>query len=223
VTVQPRSALLIGASGLIGGHLLRLLVDDETFVRVTVLVRKPLSYRHPKLQEIVVDFDQLDRQRDTLRGHDVFCCLGTTIGTAGSQEAFRRVDFTYVVQAASIAASNGAEQFLLVSSLGANKNARVFYSRVKGEIEEAVSKLPFKSIQIFRPSVLQGARRESRPNEQFAVTILKLTSFILIGGLRRYRPVEAQAVAKAMLAVAKQQKTGVTIYESEQIQTLGTA
>jgi uncharacterized protein YbjT (DUF2867 family) len=156
LTVQTRSALLFGASGLIGGHLLRLLVDDEAYDRVTAPVRKPLSFRHPKLQEHVVDFDHLDGQKDTLQGHDVFCCLGTTIRVAGSQAAFRTVDFTYVVQAASIAAMNGAEQFLLVSSLGADKNSSAFYLRVKGEVEEAASKLSYRAVQIFRPSVLVG-------------------------------------------------------------------
>jgi len=152
-----------------------------------------------------------------------FSCLGTTIKVAKSQAAFRTVDFTYVVQAASIAAMNGARQFLLVSSLGADKNSRAFYMQVKGEIEEKVSKLPFDAIQIFRPSLLIGDRKESRVNETFAIALMKLVSFALVGGLRRYRAIEAKTVAQAMLSAAKQQKSGVTIYESEQIQILGQA
>lgn len=223
LTVQTRSALLIGASGLIGGHLLRLLVDDAAYHRVTVPVRKPLSFRHPKLKEYVVEFDLLDKQKDVLRAHDVFCCLGTTIRAAGSQTEFQKVDYTYVVQAASIAALNGAEQFLLVSSLGANKHSSAFYTRVKGEVEEAVSKLPFKGVQIFRPSVLIGDRKESRLNETVAVAVMRIISVALVGNLRRYRAIEAKTVAQAMLAVAKRNPTGVTIYESDRIQMLGQA
>jgi uncharacterized protein YbjT (DUF2867 family) len=219
--VQTRSALLLGASGLVGGHLLRLLVDDEAYDRVTAPVRKPLSIRHPKLQERVVDFDHLEKQRDALQGHDVFCCLGTTIRAAGSQTAFRKVDFTYVVQAASIASANGAEQFLLVSSLGADKNSRAFYTRVKGEVEEAVSKLPFKAVEIFRPSILIGNRKESRFNETFAIAVMKLVSVVLVGRFRRYRAIEAKTVAQAMLSAAKQQSTGIMVYNSERIQILG--
>lgn len=219
--MQTRSALLLGASGLVGGHLLRLLVDDEAYDRVTAPVRKPLSFRHPKLQERVVDFDHLEKQRDALQGHDVFCCLGTTIRAAGSQTAFRKVDFTYVVQAASIASANGAEQFLLVSSLGADKNSRAFYTRVKGEVEEAVSKLPFKAVEIFRPSILIGNRKESRFNETFAIAVMKLISVVLVGRFRRYRAIEAKTVAQAMLSAAKQQSTGIMVYNSERIQILG--
>jgi uncharacterized protein YbjT (DUF2867 family) len=169
----------------------------------------------------VVDFDHLEKQRNALQGHDVFCCLGTTIRAAGSQTAFRKVDFTYVVQAASIASANGAEQFLLVSSLGADKNSRAFYTRVKGEVEEAVSKLPFKAVEIFRPSVLIGNRKESRFNETFAIAVMKLISVVLVGRFRRYRAIEAKTVAQAMLSAAKQQSTGIMVYNSERIQILG--
>lgn len=220
--MQPRSALLIGASGLIGGHLLRLLLNEELYDTVTVLVRTPLSIRHPKLEEIVTDFDHLETLADVVRGNDIFCCLGTTIRAARSQEAFRRVDFTYVQKVASLASKNGAGQFLLVSSLGANMNSGVFYSRVKGEIEMAVANLPFRSVQIFRPSVLRGERRETRINERFATAIMTMISFLLVGKLRRYRPINASTVAHAMLAAAKQEDNGVIIYESERIQLLGT-
>lgn len=219
--MQRRSAVLVGASGLVGGHLLRLLVDDEAYDRVTVLVRKPLSVRHPKLQENVVEFDQLEKHKTLLRGHDLFCCLGTTIKVAGSEEAFRKVDFTYAVQAASLASMNGVEHLLLISSIGADKNSRAFYLRVKGEVEEAVSKLPFKSVQIFRPSVISGNRNKSRSTEEFAVAVMKLISFALVGPLRRYRAIEATTIAEAMISVAKQQKAGVTVHESERIQILG--
>ncbi len=221
--MQTRSALLLGASGLIGGHLLRLLVQDAEYDRVIVPVRKPLSFRHPNLQEVVVDFDHLEKQKDALRGQDVFCCLGTTIRMAKSQAAFRTVDFTYVVQAASIAAANGSERVVLVSSLGADKKSSAFYLRVKGEVEEAIVQLPFKAVEIFRPSALIGKRAQRRPTETIAIAVMRLVSVFMIGVLRRYRAIEAKTVAQAMLTVAKQQNAGATIYESERIQILGQA
>lgn len=223
MNAEPRSALLLGATGLIGGHVLRLLVDNGTYDRVTALVRKPLSVRHPKLETIVIDFDRLDACNEVVRGDDVFCCLGTTIRAAGSQEAFRKVDFDYVQNAASIASSNGSGQFLLVSSLGANKRSGAFYLRVKGEIEEAVSHLPFKTVQIFQPSALLGERQEARVNEKIAGIVLRFISFLLVGRFRRYRAIEAHTVARAMLAAAKQPSPGVMIYESDRIQILGAA
>lgn len=219
--MQPRSGLLVGASGLVGGHLLQLLLGDAAYNQVTVLVRKPLPFRHSKLRECVINFDQLDKHKDALHAHDVFCCLGTTIKAAGSQEAFRKVDFMYVVQTAALTLKNGAEQFLMVSSLGANTNSRVFYSRVKGDVEDAVSKLPFKTVQIFRPSFLLGDRKEIRRGEKIAIALMKSLSFALAGSLRKYRAIHALTVANAMLAVAKQQNTGIAIYESERIRILG--
>lgn len=218
--MNTRSALVVGASGLVGGHLLQLLLADGTYSRVTVLTRKPLGFEHPKLLERVVNFDQLDQHQDVMKAEDVFCCLGSTIKKAGSQEAFRKVDFTYVIQTAAISQKNGARQFLVISSLGADIHSRVFYNRVKGEMEDAVTKIPFDAVCIFRPSLLLGDRRESRPAETLGIFFVKALSVLLIGALRRYRAIHAQTVAKAMLRAAKQQVDGVEILESEEIQSL---
>ncbi|MCX6145395.1 MAG: NAD(P)H-binding protein [Ignavibacteriales bacterium] len=220
--MNTRSALVVGASGLVGGHLLALLLADDTYSRVIVLTRKSLGFEHPKLLERVVNFDQLEQQQNLIKGEDVFCCLGTTIKAAGSQEAFRKVDFTYVVQTAAISQKNGARQFLVISSLGADIHSRIFYNRVKGEMEEAVAKVPFDAVRIFRPSLLLGERRESRPAEALGTFFVKALSVLLfIGGMRRYRAVHAQTAAKAMLRATKQQVKGVEILESEEIQSLG--
>lgn len=218
--MNTRSALLVGSSGLVGRHLLQLLLDDDAYTRVTVLVRKPQSIRHPKLRECVVNFDHLERHHDVVHGDDAFCCLGTTIKAAGSQEAFRKVDFTYVVRTAALASKNGAAQFLMVSSLGADPNSSEFYSRVKGEVEHAVATLPFNAIHIFRPSFLLGKREEFRLGEKAGIILTKLLSFALVGRLRKYRAVRAQTVAKAMVVAAKRQQAGVNIIESDRIQAL---
>jgi uncharacterized protein YbjT (DUF2867 family) len=221
LTVNTRSALVVGASGLVGSHLLRLLLEDDTYSCIVVLTRKSLDFEHPKLVERVVNFDQLDQHQDLMKAEDVFCCLGTTIKAAGSQEAFRKVDFTYVVQIAALSQKNGARQFLLISSLGADIHSRIFYNRVKGEMEAAVKKIPLAAARIFRPSLLLGHRRESRFAETAGIFLVKTFSVLLFGSLRRYRGIHAQTVAKAMLGAAEQPLEGFQIYESETIQLLG--
>ncbi len=218
---MAKSALLLGASGLVGGHCLQLLLEDEAYAKVAVWVRKPLALRHPQLEQLVVDFARLESYAELAKANDVFCCLGTTIKKAGSQEAFRQVDFTYPLEIAKIAAANGAEQFLLVSSLGANPKSAIFYSRVKGEVEAAITPLPFRAIHIFRPSLLLGERQEMRLGEKIGEKVAGAFSFLLSGPLRKYRPIHARVVAAAMIAVAKQNLAGVNIFESERIQEVG--
>lgn len=216
-----KSALLLGASGLVGGHCLQLLLEDEAYAKVVVWVRKPLALPHPKLEQAVVDFARLESYAEQAKASDVFCCLGTTIKKAGSQAAFRLVDFTYPVEAAKIAAANGAEQFLIVSSLGANPESAVFYLRVKGEVEAALTPLPFRAVHIFRPSLLLGERQEVRPGEKFAEKAASFFPFIFSGPLRKYRPIHARVVASAMVTIAKQNLAGVNIFESERIEESG--
>ena len=214
---MSRTALLLGASGLIGGHCLELLLADKDYGQITILVRKLLPQTHPKLTQRIINFDRITEAADAFQVQDVFCCLGTTIKTAGSQEAFRQVDFTYPVESARLAMQQGAAQFLLVSSLGADAKSSVFYSRTKGEVERAIAASDLSSVQIFRPSLLLGQRAEVRTGEVMAEKISRALSFLLLGPLRKYRPIEARAVAAAMIAIAKQQPAGIHIYESDRI------
>jgi uncharacterized protein YbjT (DUF2867 family) len=216
-----RTALVAGASGLVGGHCIELLLHDGSYSRVVALVRRPLGIKHEKLSEVVVDFEQLDGRRDEMRATDVFCCLGTTIKQAGSKEAFNRVDHDYPVSVAKAALENGAKQFLLVTSIGADPKSSVFYSRTKGKVEEDISLLNFEGTQIFRPSMLLGERKEPRTGERIAAGISKLMPFIFAGPLHRYRPIEARTVAAAMIKVAKEGRQGVNVFESEEIQRIG--
>ena len=152
--------------------------------------------------------------------NDVFCCLGTTIAKAGSQEAFRRVDFAYVLNAATFATRRGVRHFLLVTAVGANSGSLVFYSRVKGEAEDAVAKLGIESVSIFRPSLILGQRGESRLKERIAKSVASGLSAAMVGPLTKYRPIEAVAIARAMLAVAAAPKPGVTVYEFDRMAAL---
>lgn len=217
---EGRTAILLGATGLVGGHCLRLLLEDKAYARVVSLGRRKRGVEHAKLEEQLIDFERLEDYRQFFRGDDLFCCLGTTIKKAGSQAAFRQIDFTYVKESARLASENGTRQFLLVSALGANSRSSVFYNRTKGEVEEAVAELPFHGVQIFRPSLLLGERAEFRPGERVAERVMKLFSFLLAGPLRKYRAVHARSVARAMIKVAAERPAGVNVFESDRIHAL---
>jgi len=208
-----RTALVAGASGLVGGHLLQLLLADRVYARVVSLGRRALPAHHPRLEQRVVDFGALDTIADLPPAQDVFCSLGTTIRTAGSQEAFRQVDYDYVLALARAGQRAGATQFLLVSALGADPASRIFYSRVKGEMEAAVRQLPYQGIQIFRPSFLMGDRAEVRLAERLGIPLARALAPLLLGPLRRYRPIHAADVARAMVQIAKDQPRGPNVFE----------
>ncbi len=203
MALSTRTALVAGASGLVGSQVLRLLLEDPTYTRVTVLARRELPLSHKK-----ADFPRV---------HDVFCCLGTTMKQAGSPDAFRKVDFTYVVELARVAVRHRASQFLVVTAVGADPQSRILYSRVKGEAEEALRRLQFESIQIFRPSLLVGARSQGRPAERVAGLLSLLVAWAFVGPLSRYRPIKAEAVARAMVQVAREAPRGTHVYESKEI------
>jgi uncharacterized protein YbjT (DUF2867 family) len=203
-----RAALLLGATGLVGGHCLERLLAEERYARVVVLGRRPSGREHPKLEEHRVDFERLQEARERFAVDDVFCCLGTTIRKAGSREAFRRVDHDYPVEAARLASSQGASRYLLVSAMGADPGSRFFYNRVKGEAEEAVRAVPFQAVWVVRPSLLLGEREETRPGEKAAELVLRPLGPLMRGPLRRYRAIPARDVAAAMVRLALSDGTG---------------
>lgn len=217
---SKRSALLVGATGLVGSHCLRLLLEDDDWSQVVVLARRRIAASRPKLLARLVDFDRLSQLSGFPRVTDVFCALGTTMARAGSQPEFYKVDFTYVVETARLARVSGARQFLLVSALGADPASSIFYSRVKGEAEEAVRKLEYAGLQIFRPSFLAGERAETRPLERLGVAAFSAFSVAMVGPLRRFRPVGGAEVARAMLEVARHQAPGDHVYDSRQIEEI---
>jgi uncharacterized protein YbjT (DUF2867 family) len=216
-----KTALIAGATGLVGSACLARLLADASYERVAALVRRPLPHRDPKLAQQIIDFDRLGALGQAFpAATDVYCCLGTTMKRAGSEAAFRQVDFTYVVGLAAQSLDHGARQFLLVSSLGANPSSAFFYNRVKGETEAAVAALPFEGRQIFRPSILLGERAEHRPGERAGIAVMQTASFLLAGPLRKYRPIAAATVAAAIVAVAAKAPRGVNIYESNDIERI---
>jgi uncharacterized protein YbjT (DUF2867 family) len=195
-------ALLVGATGLVGQHCLRLLMQDPAVGTVRVLVRRPMVVDSPKVQVCVADFERLESHVDWLQADWVFCALGTTIAKAGSRAAFRQVDFDYPLQVAQLAKAQGAKRFLLVSATGADAKSKVFYSRVKGELEEAIAALGFESVTFARPSLLVGERDEVRIAERIGLKFGWLMP-------ERYRPVQASQVAQGLVNAAISARPGV--------------
>ncbi len=217
---MPRTAMLAGATGLTGQQLLKQLLADARYSQVHALVRRHVFAPHVKLVEHLVDFAALANSPTLPKVDDMFCCLGTTIKTAGSKAAFRTVDFDYVLKIARLAKKSGAQRFLVMSALGSNSKSGVFYSRVKGEMEEALQELGFAELHIFQPSLLVGNRAESRPGERFGIAAFQLISPLLFGPVRKYRAIEVTDVAQAMINAAWSQRSGTHIYLSDEIQKL---
>jgi uncharacterized protein YbjT (DUF2867 family) len=213
-----KTAWITGASGLVGSQLLALLLEDAQFGAVVSLGRKQIEISSPKLVQRVVAFTALDVEG--LAAPEVaFCALGTTIGKAGSQQAFRAIDHDAVLTFATAALAAGAHCFALVSSLGADPQSRIFYNRVKGETEADLRALGFESLVIAQPSLLLGDRVESRPAERAMI----VASRVLGGVLTPFasRPIEARVVARALLAIAHDPKPGARAYPSGELQRLG--
>jgi uncharacterized protein YbjT (DUF2867 family) len=212
--MSAKTALIIGATGLVGEVCLTLLLENKAYEKVIALTRKPLNISNPKLTNHVVDFDNLEVSKALIKADDVFCAMGTTIGKAGSKEAFRKVDFDYPHKIAETALWNGAQKFILVSSAGADANSSIFYSKVKGELENAVSEMKYKSVIILRPSILLGNRKELRRGEAIGQMFAAKFSFLFAGPLAKYRGTPASYVAEAMIKTALVETPKLTILEN---------
>jgi uncharacterized protein YbjT (DUF2867 family) len=218
--MQKRNALLAGATGLVGNSLLQQLLADDQYEKIVIITRKPIAVTHTKLIQQQLDFDKIETLRFDFQIDDVFCALGTTIKTAGSQDAFYKVDFTYVVNLGKWCEANGVKRFLVVSAMGANAKSGIFYNRVKGEMESGVNQLNIPQKQVFRPSLLMGNRTEKRGGEKFAQAVMGGLGFLFAGPLLKYKGIHADVVAKAMIKAAKEGATGFKIYDSGEMQRL---
>jgi len=218
--MQDLSALTVGASGYVGGYLLEMALSHGAIASVTALVRRPLTISHPVLTQRVVDFEKIAEDTLSEPVTDFFCCLGTTRRKAGSRQAFRRVDFDYVLASAILAQRAGAQGCFVVSSVGADPRASNFYLRVKGEMEHALGQLNFRSLHIFRPGLLSGKRAERRPAERAAQVAMPFVRPFMVGKLRRYRPISAEIVAAAMIGAALTDSRGRHIHHNDDMYDL---
>ncbi len=214
---MSRTAIILGSTGLVGAHLLQILLSNDYYQRIITFVRKESGIKHNKLAEYIINFDNPDLYRDLVKGDDLYCCLGTTIKKARSREMFEKVDAFYPAIFADIAAKNGVSQFLIVSSIGADINSDNFYLRTKGKCEEAIQAANISSISIFRPSLLLGDRKEARPMETISQYLMPIFTPLMMGKLKKYQPIKASQVAEAMFYTAQQNSKGVQIFESDKI------
>lgn len=219
--MQTKTALVIGSTGLIGSQLVDLLLASEHYEKVLIFVKRDSEKSHLKLEQHIINFDAPETYQHLVKGDDLFCTIGTTIKKAGSQSAFRKVDYEYPIAFSKIAKTNNIKQFLIVSSLGANKDSNNFYLTTKGEMEAELAKANFETTVIVRPFLLLGQRSEFRLGEKIGAFFSKGFSFLLFGKLKKYRPIESSTVAIAMYLLAQSNVKGYTIYESDELQNIG--
>ena len=210
---KSRDAWIVGSTGLVGGHALRALLADPHFASVLSVVRRPSGVLDARLEEKVVDFESMARELEGRRTDVAICCLGTTIKQAGSQERFRHIDFDYVLAFAQSALSAGAKHFIVVTALGADAKSRIFYNRVKGELEAALSSFGFEALTIVRPALLLGDRAEKRFGERIAAPLSKLLP-------KAVRGIDASKVGRALAHYARQHRPGKQVVVSKDLQDL---
>jgi uncharacterized protein YbjT (DUF2867 family) len=208
------TANVIGATGLVGKQLVKQLLENENFGKVRIFVRRSTGIQHPKLEQQVVDFASEKTWAKKLTGDVLFSALGTTLKQAGSKEKQYEVDFTFNLNFAQKANANGIKNFVLVSSIGANPKSSIFYTRIKGELDDEVANLDFKNLAVLRPSSLTGDRDETRWMEKMSIPIARfVTQFIF----RKYRPISDETVAQAMINAVLKPDPKKTIWEGDEV------
>jgi uncharacterized protein YbjT (DUF2867 family) len=214
---MQKNVLLIGASGLIGSELLQLLLRDDKIKTVKAFVRKPLDIKDQKLREILVNFEHLEDFKDEFQGDSLFCCIGTTRKQTPDLAAYKAIDYGIVLSAANLARSNQVPQVHLVSAIGADASSKIFYNRLKGEIEKDIIRLNFPSAFIYQPAMLIGKRLELRPFEFISQLIMPVFDLFLFGTSKKYHSIKAIQVAKSMVTNFSTTKKGVTILQYKEM------
>ena len=218
--MKQKSAIVLGATGLTGRHLVDRLVADDRYGEVRLFSRRSLEHPSPKIREYIGDILQLEQFREDFTADVVFCCVGTTSSKTGDRNIYRAIDYGIPYHAALLAREKLIPSFLVISSIGANPKSRVFYTRTKGEMEEAVLALQIPHTCILRPSLILGDRKERRRTEEAGAVIMQSLRFLMIGNLRNYRPIEAATIASAMIHL-DQVRPDLKIVHSARIQEFG--
>jgi len=217
--MQAKTAVVLGATGFIGGFLVHQLASDNAFDTIRLLVRRPVDFTFPKVEVVVTNFaDREDFKAKLGSGDCIFCCVGTTLKQVkGDKDLYRTIDYDIPVHAAELGKAAGFTQYLLVSSVGANAAASNFYLQLKGQVEEKIKTIGFQALHIFRPSMLMGSRTEFRLGEMLAKGLMTVVSPLLFGKLEKYKGIHGKVVAQAMVKAAKTTTSGIKVYEYDQL------
>lgn len=217
---KGKSAIILGATGLTGSLLLQKLLVDDRYDWIKVFTRKPIGVKHPKLIELPANMLELEKCKDDFVGDEVYCCIGTTAKKTPDKKIYRKIDFGIPVAAARLCAENKISTFIVISSIGANAKSNVFYSRTKGEMEMKVLNQEIKNTYILQPSFVVGDRNENRAGEKFGIVLAKFIKPIMIGPMKKYRAIQADTIANAMIYLANHSLKNVVI-PSDEIQLFG--
>jgi len=218
--IVSKKAIIAGASGLIGSKLLNILLLHPDYDEVLILVRKELPVQHKKLVQLVIDFERLEEHSGWITGHALFCCLGSTKKKTPDLAVYRKIDHDYPVKMAQLAKQNNVDQYHLVSAVGADSSSSNFYTKMKGETEEAMQAAGLKCLHIYEPSLLTGDRKEYRLTEKIAAVLMKVIGPMLLGSLKKYRSIPAETVAMAMYKQSLKNESGVFIHPTDKIKLL---
>jgi uncharacterized protein YbjT (DUF2867 family) len=217
-----KTALLFGASGLVGSHVLNQLISNNSYSKIKLFVRTTINISDPKIEIIQTDFKNLENHREDIKGDDCFFCIGTTKKNSPDKNEYKRVELEVPKQVAQIAKSNLVNSFVFISSGYADPKSSGDYLKFKGEVEEELKRLNFQKLGIMRPSFLLGDRKEKRIGEKIGIFVFKLLSPLFLGPLKKMKPIQSATVAKAMIAIT-QNKVSKTIFESDEIADLSSS
>lgn len=210
-----KTAIILGATGLTGGKLLELLLEDPDYSQIKLFSRSSVGISHPKIKEFLGDMLQLDDFSEEFTGDIVFCCIGTTKSKTPDREAYKNIDFGIPKSAASLAKRHGIQTFIVISALGANPKSRIFYNRIKGQMEAAVSEESISQTYILQPSLIGGKRKEKRTGEWIFKQLMKLMQIVLVGPLDKFRPISPEHIGKCMMWLAENEYHDVRIPSDE--------
>lgn len=215
---NKKTALIVGATGLVGRQILNVLLDYDYYAEIIILGRRSPNVKDNRIKEIIIDFENLEEYAKEFSANDYYISIGTTMKVAGSEDAFYKIDYTYPYIFGKIAKNDpNCEQYLLVSSLGANAQSSLFYNRIKGQLEDNLKELDLKRLSIFQPSLLIGYRSDFRFFEEIAKLFSAILSFFVIGKTKRFWAIKGYDVAKAMFLIARKKIDGIRIYRPKEI------
>lgn len=215
-----KTAVVSGATGLVGRELMKVLLANDYYSKIVVIGRRKLDIKDNRIEEIIVDFDDLGSVKDQLNAEDHYCCLGTTMKKAGSKERFKKIDLDYPLELAKIAAAGDkCNTFIIVTAVGADAESPLFYNQVKGELEDELKALNLSSLHIFQPSLLIGAREEFRIWEELAKFLTMILSFFIIR-LNKHWSIKREDVAYGMFIAAKNEHSGLSVHSPHETRLL---